>query len=102
MDIPKILTKNYPGSEWLLEGETYDGLTWMSNTPKPTEEELESLWLETQYHYELARAKEARQSVYQQESDPIFFKWQRGEATEQEWLDKIAEIDAANPYPDPL
>lgn len=29
---------------------------------------------------------------YRNESDPIFFKWQRGEATQQEWLDKVAEI----------
>jgi|APGre2960657404_1045060.scaffolds.fasta_scaffold06790_4 hypothetical protein len=30
--------------------------------------------------------------AYRTESDPIFFKWQRGEATQQEWLDKVAEI----------
>ena len=39
-----------------------------------------------------------RAIAYQEESDPIFFKWQRGEATEQEWLDKVAEIKAR--YPD--
>jgi hypothetical protein len=33
-----------------------------------------------------------RSEAYRNESDPIFFKWQRGEATEQEWLDKVAEI----------
>jgi hypothetical protein len=33
-----------------------------------------------------------RLSAYREESDPLFFKWQRGEATEQEWLDKVAEI----------
>lgn len=39
-----------------------------------------------------------RQQAYQAESDPLFFKWQRGQATEQEWLDKIAEIKQR--YPD--
>jgi hypothetical protein len=29
---------------------------------------------------------------YRNESDPLFFKWQRGEATEQQWLAKVAEI----------
>ena len=29
---------------------------------------------------------------YKRESDPLFFKWQRGEATQQDWLDKITEI----------
>jgi hypothetical protein len=33
-----------------------------------------------------------RKQAYIEESDPIFFKWQRGEATQQEWLDKIADI----------
>jgi len=26
------------------------------------------------------------------EADPLFFKWQRGEATQEEWLAKVAEI----------
>ena len=35
-----------------------------------------------------------KRAAYAAESDPLFFKWQRGEATEQEWLDKVAEIQA--------
>jgi hypothetical protein len=35
-----------------------------------------------------------RADAYRNESDPLFFKWQRNEATEQEWLDKVAEIKA--------
>lgn len=41
---------------------------------------------------------EKRHAAYVAESDPIFFKWQRQEATQQEWLDKIAAIDARYPY----
>jgi hypothetical protein len=33
-----------------------------------------------------------RKEAYKEESDPLFFKWQRGEATQQEWLDKVNEI----------
>ena len=36
--------------------------------------------------------KTLRANAYKQESDPIFFKWQRGEATQQDWLDKVNEI----------
>ena len=36
--------------------------------------------------------KQFRSEDYRQESDPLFFKWQRGEATQQEWLDKVNEI----------
>jgi hypothetical protein len=38
-----------------------------------------------------------RANDYRNESDPLFFKWQRGEATEQEWLNKVAEIKARYP-----
>lgn len=38
-----------------------------------------------------------RAEAYRTESDPIFFKWQRGETNEQEWLDKITEIKARFP-----
>jgi hypothetical protein len=32
-------------------------------------------------------------------SDAVFLKWQRGEATKQEWLDAVQAINDANPYP---
>ena len=38
-----------------------------------------------------------RRAAYAAESDPIFFMAQRGEATQQQWLDKIAEIKARWP-----
>jgi hypothetical protein len=38
-----------------------------------------------------------RRASYAAESDPIFFMAQRGEATQQQWLDKIAEIKARWP-----
>jgi hypothetical protein len=40
----------------------------------------------------LEQQQVARALAYKNESDPIFFKAQRNEATEQEWLDKIEEI----------
>lgn len=42
----------------------------------------------------LARLEGERAYAYRTESDPLFFKAQRGEATQQEWLDKVAEIKA--------
>jgi hypothetical protein len=43
-----ILTTNYVGSEYTLIGDSYDGLTWLSDTPKPTQAELDALWQSTQ------------------------------------------------------
>lgn len=45
-----------------------------------------------------AQQKRCRETAYATESDPIFFMSQRGEATQEEWLAKIAEIKARFPY----
>lgn len=34
----------------------------------------------------------SRSIAYKTEADPLFFKWQRGEATQENWLAKIQEI----------
>ena len=48
MDIATILIKKYSGQEWVLNGDSYEGLTWLSESPKPSEEELGDLWSEVQ------------------------------------------------------
>jgi DNA-binding NarL/FixJ family response regulator len=48
MDIAAILTNKFIGSEWTLNGDNYEGLTWLSETKKPTLEELENLWEEVE------------------------------------------------------
>lgn len=47
-----------------------------------------------------ARNKASRGNAYREEADPIFFKSQRGEATQEEWLAKVAEIKARFPIID--
>ena len=44
IDYTAILSKKYPDSEWVFDGDEYQGLTWLSNTTKPTKEELDSQW----------------------------------------------------------
>jgi hypothetical protein len=48
LDYSLILSVNYPISQWSLNGDSYDGLTWLSDTPKPTKAELDALWESTQ------------------------------------------------------
>jgi hypothetical protein len=47
IDYPAILTRHYQGAQWTLNGYEYDGLTWLSDTPKPTKAELDALWQDT-------------------------------------------------------
>jgi hypothetical protein len=48
MDIAAVLTRKYPGNEWTLNGDNYTGLTWLSDTPKPTKKALEAHWPDVQ------------------------------------------------------
>jgi hypothetical protein len=48
----------------------------------------------------LEQQQAARASAYSLEADPLFFMSQRGEATVEEWLAKVAEIKARFPYPE--
>jgi hypothetical protein len=48
----------------------------------------------------LEQQKINRALAYKEEADPLFFQAQRGKATQQEWLDKVAEIEARFPYPE--
>jgi hypothetical protein len=54
IDYAQILSVNYANSQWSLDGYSYDGLVWYSNTPKPTQAELDALAIPT----EDAQAKE--------------------------------------------
>jgi hypothetical protein len=100
MDISLILTKNYAGTEWLLVGDDYAGLEWLDeNTPKPTKAALEKQWAQVEYDTQVEAVNAQRLSAYQNESDPIFFEYQRGENTEEAWKAKIAEIQARYPFP---
>jgi hypothetical protein len=59
-DYAVVLTANYPDSQWTLDGDTYSGLTWLSDTPKPTQAELDAAWPAVQQaQAEVVAAKEA-------------------------------------------
>jgi len=100
MDITTILSSKFAGAEWTLDGDDYTGLTWLSDTPKPTKKALEALWAEVQYETAYARVEQARLAEYQATTDPMFFEFQRGDVTEQAWLDAVQTVKDANPYPE--
>jgi hypothetical protein len=99
MDISLILTKNYVDFQWSLNGDDYSGLEWLDESPKPTEAELQAQWADVQYQSQYDAVTVARQAGYQSTSDPIFMQYQRGEATEKEWLAAVQAVKDANPYP---
>jgi hypothetical protein len=99
VDYAAVLVARYPGTIWGLNGNTYEGLDWYDESPKPTQAELDALWPQVQYETQVAAVEAARLAAYEQQSDPKFFKWQRGDATELEWREAVAKVKAENPYP---
>lgn len=57
IDYTSILSIHYVGKSWSLNGDDYEGLTWLSNTPKPTKSELDALWESTQAQVEAKKAQ---------------------------------------------
>jgi len=71
-DYAEVLTSNYPDAEWTLNGDTYEGLTWLSDSPKPTQQELDDAW----------------PAVQQAQADAVAAK----EAARQSAIDKLAAL----------
>jgi len=100
MDIPAILTRNYPGAVWSLNGDDYEGLDWLDDSPKPTKKALENAWPAVELAVRTEAVERARQAAYRETSDPIFFEYQRGDKTEAEWLAAVQAVKDAHPYPE--
>jgi hypothetical protein len=84
-----------PGAEWILRE---DDLEWLDAAQsRPTDAEIAAEVARLQALEPARIANEKRRLAYQNESDPLFFKWQAGEATEAEWKAKRDEIKSRFP-----
>lgn len=61
IDYAKILTTKYAGAEWTLDGDNYSGLTWLSDTAKPSQKTLDALWPEVQAEIQADKENKATQ-----------------------------------------
>ena len=71
-DYAAVLTANYSGAQWSLNANDYDSLDWLSDTPKPTQSELDAAW----------------PAVQQAQADAVAAK----EAARQSAIDKLAAL----------
>lgn len=67
----------------------------------PEEIEERAIWEAGQHQRDIDAVAAARHAAYTAPggSDAVFMKYQRDEATKQDWLDAKAAIDALYPYP---
>ena len=99
-DYAAVLAALYPGAEWSLSGDSYDGLVWHSDSEMPSQEMLDGAWPQVEYDRAYAQVERERHAAYISDADPLFFKWQRGSGSEQAWRDAVQAVKDAHPYPD--
>ena len=86
---------------YVVGGEPADIILWENYKPQPSIKEISAAAKDGAYVRELNAVKQARHQAYSAPggSNAVFLKWQRGEATKQEWLDAVQAINDAHPYP---
>jgi len=99
IDYTLILAEHFADYSWSVNGESYTGIAWHSeDRPKPTLDELNALWPETRKKYDRIAVQEQRKIMYARVSDPVFFEWQRGEASQQDWLNAVQSVKDKYPH----
>jgi hypothetical protein len=98
-DYAAVLTAIRPGAQWSLNGDTYDGLTWLDDSPKPTKKTLDDAWPQVDYDNQYAAVESARRARYQAETDGLFFEAQREGGDLTAWQAAVDQIKADLPYP---
>lgn len=81
------------------EAEYEKNVVWVDDRPQPTWAEIKNAEQDAEKAVLHEEARKNRSTAYLGEADPLYFGWQRGENTQQEWLDKVAEIRTRYPYP---
>jgi hypothetical protein len=98
-DYAAVLTAIRPGAEWSLNGDTYDGLTWLDDSPKPTKKTLDDAWPQVQHDRDQAAVEAARRARYQAETDGMFFAAQREGGDLTAWQAAVNQIKTDLPKP---
>ncbi len=89
--------------EFLVSHSRTAGGKWVARPPvkpvAPTPEAVAEA-AEADYRSALAWRDQALREALMQESDPLFFLWQRGEVTKADWLAAVSEVKARYPKPE--
>lgn len=109
IDYAQILTVNYPGTQWSLSGNSYDDLTWLDSSPKPTQSQLDALALSTDETVaKQSCKKQASEFLYETDwttipdvADPANSPYLTNQAEFIAWRSQIRAL-AVNPVVDPV
>lgn len=99
-DYPAVLNAIRPGTLWQLDGDLYEGLTWLDDSPKPTKKTLDDAWPQVNYENQYAAVEKQRRAAYQAQTDGLYFHAIRHGQPLTEWEQAVAAIKLQYPYPD--
>ena len=84
--------------EPITAAEYTEQVTWLDARTQPTWADIEAARPAAEVSQANATARTNRHQAFIVEADPLYFAWQRGEATQEEWLTKCADIRGRYPY----
>lgn len=90
MSIQDVLSYNYPGSDWSLINDVYEGLHWddSNTTPKPTLEEIKAHWLIMKDKMIEIKLRKFRHNFLEDTDKYALPDWpHKSEEDRQAWLD---------------
>lgn len=87
-------------SNYAIGGDPAKIILWENPESQPTDAEIQTASVQGKINREKLAIEQSRKAAYQQTADPLYFGWQRGENTEQEWLDAVQAVKEQYPYPD--
>jgi hypothetical protein len=96
IDYSLILSHNYSGKTWSIAGNDYSTLSWLDESPKPTQAELDSQWTAVENYINSNKYKEQRAVEYPSIGDQLDALWKGGDAAE-EMLAKVQAVKLKYP-----
>lgn len=86
--------------EFSITGDGIDGIVeWIKPKIAPvSEDDIRSEYNRLVKDEFMKISRKNREQAYRVEADPLFFKFQRGEKTQAEWIAKVDEIRQRFPY----
>ena len=93
-DYAFILSKKYKGKRWVANGDTYEGITWLDESPKPTEKQLDKEYLEYRAANDYKNKRVAEYPSFAEQFDKLYHEGIDA------WKAEISAIKARYPKPE--
>tara|TARA_R110002012_G_scaffold27118_3_gene87173 strand:- start:330 stop:635 length:306 start_codon:yes stop_codon:yes gene_type:complete len=99
--IDKALASLVPNAEWIVEGDTYDGIQWLDqDKTKPTEEEVTNEVARLNAELVANAYKYKRQQEYKPLAEQLDMQYHDSQDGTETWLNHIKEVKAKYPKGD--